>query len=529
MNLGKLKQLLSGIEWTDVEFKEASHDVPKSGYETVSAFANTHGGWLIFGIKQGDDGFEIAGVNNPDKIQNDFLSVLHADQKLNHDIAVTEKQMNVDGRTILAFHIEENPRTRKPVYLDGDIRRTFIRRGGGDYKAQMPDIERMLRDATADRWDAQVFEYPFEEAIDKESLVWYLGRFHDLNQGFDRGISNEEFLLNWGHMVHVGGERKLTRAAIMLFGSPRTVRQLMPRPTIDLQFIPSRKDAEQPEVRWLDRYVSEENIIVTWRQLVAKYMFFMPKPFQGIDPHSLMRQDTPPSFRVFREAAINLLIHQDYGDHSRKAVIKFYQDGILFWNPGDVFGGDKNLLDPGEKEVRNPKIVGAMRRIVLCEQAGTGIRMMNGLWKQNGHPEPTYLNDRSRKAFEFYLPGLDVDLGGTSSLMRALIGRDIAGQVTGTAQVTGEVTVEVAGEVADDVAKMLTHLQGSMTRSAIQKSLELKGQANFRERYLLPALSAGLIEMTIPEKPKSRLQKYRLTEKGKRVLEGFRIRKTKTN
>jgi ATP-dependent DNA helicase RecG len=161
MNLDKLKQLLSGIEWTDVEFKEASHDVPKSGYETVSAFANTHGGWLIFGIKQGDDGFEIAGVNNPEKIQNDFLSVLHADQKLNHDIAVTEKQMNVDGRTILAFHIEENPRTRKPVYLDGDIRRTFIRRGGGDYKAQMPDIERMLRDATADRWDAQVFEYPF--------------------------------------------------------------------------------------------------------------------------------------------------------------------------------------------------------------------------------------------------------------------------------------------------------------------------------------------------------------------------------
>ena len=62
MNLDKLKQLLSGIEWTDVEFKEASHDVPKSGYETVSAFANTHGGWLIFGIKQGDDGFEIAGV-----------------------------------------------------------------------------------------------------------------------------------------------------------------------------------------------------------------------------------------------------------------------------------------------------------------------------------------------------------------------------------------------------------------------------------------------------------------------------------
>lgn len=107
-----------------------------------------------------------------------------------------------------------------------------------------------------------------------------------------------------------------------------------------------------------------------------------------------------------------------------------------------------------------------MRRIVLCEQAGTGIRMMNGLWKQNGHPAPAYQNDRSRKAFEFYLPGLDIDLGGTSSLMRALVGSDIPGH---------------AGEVAGEVANMLSHFQNSKTRSEIQASLGLKGQANFRD------------------------------------------------
>ena len=41
---------------------------------------------------------------------------------------------------------------------------------------------------------------------------------------------------------------------------------------------------------------------------------------------------------------------------------------------------------------------------------------------------------------------------------------------------------------------------------------------SFRERYLKPALDEGLIEMTIPEKPNSRLQKYRLTDKGRRWL-----------
>ena len=85
---------------------------------------------------------------------------------------------------------------------------------------------------------------------------------------------------------------------------------------------------------------------------------------------TLERRDAPPSFRVFREAAMNLLIHQDYSDHSRKATIQFFKDGIRFWNPGDIFGDDTRLLEPGEKDVRNPAIAMAMRRIAMCEQAG---------------------------------------------------------------------------------------------------------------------------------------------------------------
>jgi len=110
----------------------------------------------------------------------------------------------------------------------------------------------------------------------------------------------------------------------------------------------------------------------------------MPKTFRDIDPATLERRDAPAGFRVFREAAMNLLIHQDCGDHARKAVIEFFTDGIQFWNPGDSFADEKHLLDPGEKDVRNPAIAMAIRRISMCEQAGTGLRMMQRDWQVLG-------------------------------------------------------------------------------------------------------------------------------------------------
>ena len=56
-----------------------------------------------------------------------------------------------------------------------------------------------------------------------------------------------------------------------------------------------------------------------------------------------------------------------------------------------------------------------------------------------------------------------------------------------------------------------------MSRKSLQDALSLKGEENFRILYLMPALKADLIEMTIPDKPKSSLQKYRLTAEGRKL------------
>ncbi|HKZ16752.1 MAG TPA: RNA-binding domain-containing protein [Geobacteraceae bacterium] len=526
MKIAELKRLLKAGEWNDIEFKEARTAVPKSAFETVSAFANTHGGWLVFGVSQHGEEFKSTGVEMPEKVQGDFLSVLHADAKVNHDVQVTEKRYDIDGATVLAFHIAENPHTRKPVYLDGDIRRTFLRKGSGDYKAQMIDIERMLRDATADRWDSQPFDRVLlKEAFHPSSLRWYRDRFHQVNTGFDPKQPDQEFLYHWGYLLRDGKRFIPIRGAIMLFGSPLAIHQLIPRPTLDFQFLGYATDEPMPETRWIDRIVCEENIIQAWDQLVSKYKFFMPKPFKDIDPVTLGRRDDPPGFRVFREAAVNLLIHQDYGDHSRKAVIKFFRDGIQFWNPGDVFGDDSRLLEPGEKEVRNPVIATAMRRIAMCEQAGTGMRMMCEAWQALGHPAPVYKNDRAWKAFELFIPELDKEVDMASDLMKAMFGKTpTPSGGTETEQVEAHEKAQEAQVEAQVELLKWQHdilISCSSGEKTGRELLEIAGYSsrtgNFK-KGLQRLLDYQLLELTVPDKPNSRLQKYRLTEKGRRVL-----------
>jgi ATP-dependent DNA helicase RecG len=86
--------------------------------------------------------------------------------------------------------------------------------------------------------------------------------------------------------------------------------------------------------------------------------------------------------------------------------------------------------------------------------------------------------------------------------------------ISATAEVTPQVTPQVT--LGERLLQVLE--EGELNRKDILEKLQMKDIKHFRQYYLLPALVAGLIEMTIPDKPNSRLQKYRLTAKGKAQL-----------
>ena len=118
------------------------------------------------------------------------------------------------------------------------------------------------------------------------------------------------------------------------------------------------------------------------------------------------------------------------------------------------------------------------------------------------------------KYLPFYAPG-----AGAPSFVEDDMFTTVAPLAPVASEVTGQVTGQVAGQgtpqVAPEVIRMLSVLKGAMDRRSLQVAMGLKAEKNFRLVYLRPALDAGLIEMTHPDKPRSSKQKYRLTDKGR--------------
>ncbi len=169
-----------------------------------------------------------------------------------------------------------------------------------------------------------------------------------------------------------------------------------------------------------------------------------------------------------------------------------YDDHLEITNPGAFHFGitPEKLARPHESKPWNPIIAGVFYRAGIIERWGTGTLNILDWCDENGNPPPTW-TEEAGSVFVNFAPAAS----------------------EGTPEVTGEVTQEVTPEV-----RLLKALKGEMSRQVLQRALVLKDEEHFRKAYLLPALEAGLIEMTIPEKPRSSKQKYRLTKKGRRYL-----------
>ncbi len=569
-------ELLNQHEWNDIEFKEAKTAVPQNAYESVSAFSNTEGGYLVFGVKKDGSDFEIVGVIDVDKVQNDFLTTLRQKEKISSIIDVKEGLQSADGKDLLIFYIPEANRVDKPVYLNRDIKRSFLRKGACDVKCSDEELKRLLNDASKDRYEGNTLDYDISKCFRSKDVAWYRRQYEGKagNRSYAE-LTDEDFLFQFGLIKETPSGRKPTVASILLFGQDGYVRGLLPRPIMDCQRYLYGSEVTG-KGRWHDRTVCDYNLVQTWTSIMEWYYRFAEIPFE-VDPKTMQRKDQPVDYIAFRESIVNMLIHQDYSDHTRKPVIQHYTDLTRFWNPGNAFSSIADLLEPGEKETRNPLIVTAFRRIGFSENAGWGLRDVFSSWQGLGHVPPLLINDKSKKSFTLVLKqevllskdqvkfqetigaNLSEDESAvfayackkqsafTVSEIKAIINKSrnhcaaVADQLTNQvllakssentfelapvmkqrfkteAQV--EAQVEAQLDLTPTEQKILLALKTSeKSGKLLLKAAGYKSRTGNFKRSLEKLLSHDLIQMTNPDNPRASNQKYVISPKGTQML-----------
>jgi len=191
---------------------------------------------------------------------------------------------------------------------------------------------------------------------------------------------------------------------------------------------------------------------------------------------------------VLEELLVNALIHRDYFTSASIRVLIF-ADRLEIISPGHLPDSlSVAAIRQGKTNRRNPTLTEHAVQILPYRGLGSGIVRILKVW-----PHVELIDD---------VPGNQF----IARVRRSLVQEK-------------PISDQVSDQVSGEVLRLLAVLQGWMTRSEIQHWLGLKHATYFRNTYLAPALAQGLVEMSIPEKPRSRLQHYRLTAVGRKTLE----------
>ena len=134
------------------EVKSAREGLPRSLWETYSAFANTEGGVIILGVdERPDKSWVPSGLKNAPKLLKDFWDSVNNVKVVNRNI-LKESNVNVyrlGDDEIIVVHVPRASRSERPVYKGTDLFTGSYRRNGeGDYRCSPEQVRAMLRDQT---------------------------------------------------------------------------------------------------------------------------------------------------------------------------------------------------------------------------------------------------------------------------------------------------------------------------------------------------------------------------------------------
>jgi len=439
-----------------IEWKETWRD---EYLRWVCGFANAEGGVLVIG--RNDKGVAV-GVDNSCKLLEDLPNKIRDVLGIMVDVNLRQE----DGKDLVEICVEAYP---NPISYKGEY---YYRSGSTNQMLKGAALDRFLLRRHGRTWDGVPLPGVALSDLDAETLKDFR-RLAGKSQRLPEEVLEEpdQSLLEKLHLVQGS---YLTRAAALLF-HPEPER-FFTGASVKIGYFESNTDLRYQDEIQGDLFTQVNQ---TLEVLKAKYLR------AWITYEGLQRVETwPVPMPALREAVLNAVVHKDYASGAT-VQISVYPDKLMIWNPGELPPDwtVAKLLGKHASIPFNPDVASVFFRAGMIEAWGRGIERILEACREAGTPEPEMKYERTGLWVVFsYLPEHSIPA-----------------------------TEEITPQVTPQVERLLTVLQGTMGRDELQAALDLKDRKSFRDLYLQPALEAGLIQMTIPDKPNSRLQGYRLT------------------
>jgi ATP-dependent DNA helicase RecG len=425
MNLDALLEALNLGEDQDIEFKAAEGGLPRSVWETVSAFANTEGGTLVLGVAERDGEFAIEGVRKPETLVKTFWDGHNNPQKLNQPVCLVNdvSVVTADRHRVVCIHVPRAGRQQRPVFINGNpLLGTYKRNYEGDYRCTELEVRQMLRDAGDDPLDGLILEGFDLDDLDGDTLIAYRNRFasRDPDHPF-LALSEPDFLESLGALRRDrrSGAEGITLAGLLMFGKERSLLDALPHFHLDYQ----EQLSADPEERWTYRLTFDGK----WTpNLFNFYYRVYPRLVESIDvPFKLdktaTRQEGTHVHEALREAVVNTLIHADH-QSSRPINIVKRRDAFIFSNPGRLRIPREQLYQGGVTDPRNPSLQKMFQMLGLGEKAGSGFQKILRAWREQHWMIPLVAENTTLEMTRVWLPVMSMIPDDVERELRTVVG-----------------------------------------------------------------------------------------------------------
>lgn len=458
-----------------IEVKAAHEGCPMRLYDTLSSFSNQdHGGTILFGIDEAA-GYQVFGVYDIQDLQK---KVTEQCQQMEPPVRAVFTIATLEDRWICSAEIPAVDLSERPCYYRGAGRTKGAYVRVGDADLPMTDYE--LYSYEAFRKHLRDDERPVERAalslLDQERMEQYILHKSVERPGFSRLTTEQAH-----EMLNLTRNGVPTLAAVLNFGI--YPQGYFPQLAITAIVVPGTEIGElaADAARFTDNK-RIEGTISTMVNAALNFCKHNMKTRTIIDPNTGLRTDrTEYPLDALREAILNALIHRDYSVYSEgiPVQIDFFTDRVEIHSPGGLYGRmSVEQLGIARPDLRNPALAVMAETLTGAENRYSGIPTIRRTMREHGLPEPKFENRRQEFVVTLYNESADSPVAPQQPLQQG------------------------------GANSILEFCRTPRSRQEIADHIGIQTVFYVMKHYVEPLLQSGRLAMTIPEKPRSRNQKY---------------------